>query len=124
MLNQELKDAVVSRILPNIRTPGQYVGGELNSVAKDHRDVRGTVCLAFPDTYALGHEPPRASGAVQPDERGRLGLRAGLHAAARFRGRAQSSMACRSTAWRPSRRCASSTCWAFRSSTRSATPTS
>src|SRR5271163_2643138 len=54
MLNQELKDRVVSRILPNIRTPGQYVGGELNSVAKDHRDVHGTVCLAFPDTYALG----------------------------------------------------------------------
>ena len=54
MLNQELKDVVVSRILPNIRTPGQYVGGELNSVVKDHRTVRGTVCLAFPDTYALG----------------------------------------------------------------------
>ena len=54
MLNQELKDHVVSRILPNVRTPGQYVGGELNSVAKDHRTARGTVCLAFPDTYALG----------------------------------------------------------------------
>ncbi len=54
MLNQELKDLVVSRILPKIQTPGQYVGGELNSVRKDHRTVRGTVCLAFPDTYALG----------------------------------------------------------------------
>src|SRR5436853_3471217 len=54
MLNQELKDAVDSRILPNVRTPGQYVGGELNSIVKDHRTARGTVCLAFPDTYALG----------------------------------------------------------------------
>ncbi len=54
MINQELKDAVVSRILPNIRTPGQYVGGELNSIVKDHRTARGSVCLAFPDTYALG----------------------------------------------------------------------
>ncbi len=54
MLNQELKDVVVSRILPNVRTPGQYVGGELNSVVKDHRTASGTVCLAFPDTYALG----------------------------------------------------------------------
>ena len=54
MLNQDLKDAVVSRILPTVRTPAQYVGGELNSVVKDHRSVRGTVCLAFPDTYALG----------------------------------------------------------------------
>jgi len=54
MLNQELKDAVVSRVLPKVRTPGQYVGGELNSVVKDHATVAGTVCLAFPDTYALG----------------------------------------------------------------------
>ena len=54
MLNQELKDLVVSRILPGVQTPGQYVGGELNSIIKDHRSTRGTVCLAFPDTYALG----------------------------------------------------------------------
>ena len=54
MLNQDLKDAVVSRVLPNVRTPAQYVGGELNSVVKDHRAARGIVCLAFPDTYALG----------------------------------------------------------------------
>src|SRR3954470_22320084 len=54
MLNMDLKDVVVSRILPNVKTPAQYLGGELNSIAKDHRSVRGTVCLAFPDTYALG----------------------------------------------------------------------
>ncbi len=54
MLNQELKDAVVSRILTKVRTPGQYVGGELNSIVKDHRTVLGTLCMAFPDTYALG----------------------------------------------------------------------
>jgi radical SAM family uncharacterized protein len=54
MVNRELKDFVVSRILPNVHTPAQYVGGELNSVVKDHRSVRGKVCLAFPDTYALG----------------------------------------------------------------------
>ena len=54
MLNADLKDVVLSRILPNVKTPAQYLGGELNSVAKDHRQVRGTLCLAFPDTYALG----------------------------------------------------------------------
>ena len=54
MRNTPLKEFVVSRILPNIQTPAQYLGGELNSVVKDHREVRGTVCLAFPDTYALG----------------------------------------------------------------------
>lgn len=54
MLNQELKDAVIARVLTKVRTPGQYVGGELNSVVQDHATVAGTVCLAFPDTYALG----------------------------------------------------------------------
>ena len=54
MLSRELKDRVVSRILPGVTTPAQYIGGELNSIAKDHSTVRGTVCLAFPDTYSLG----------------------------------------------------------------------
>jgi radical SAM family uncharacterized protein len=54
MLNQALKEAVVSKVLSRVRTPGQYVGGELNSVVSDHTKTRGTVCLAFPDTYALG----------------------------------------------------------------------
>jgi len=54
MLNQELKDVVLARVLTKVRTPGQYVGGELNCVVKDHGEARGTVCLAFPDTYAMG----------------------------------------------------------------------
>jgi radical SAM family uncharacterized protein len=54
MLNADLKNYVVSRILPNVRTPAQYIGGELNSIRKDHRTAAGTVCLAFPDTYGLG----------------------------------------------------------------------
>ena len=54
MINQALKDAVVATVLPRVRTPAQYTGGELNSIVKDHRGVRGKVCLAFPDTYALG----------------------------------------------------------------------
>lgn len=54
MLNQALKDFVTSRILPGIQTPAQYVGGEQHSIRKDHRECRGSACLAFPDTYALG----------------------------------------------------------------------
>jgi radical SAM family uncharacterized protein len=54
MLNTELKNFVVTRILPNVRTPAQYLGGELNSIVKDHRTAEGTLCLAFPDTYSLG----------------------------------------------------------------------
>ncbi len=54
MLNERLKNYLFARVLPNVQTPGQYIGGELNVVAKDHRLVKGTICLAFPDTYALG----------------------------------------------------------------------
>ncbi|MBX3411074.1 MAG: TIGR03960 family B12-binding radical SAM protein [Pirellulales bacterium] len=54
MLNQRLKDYVVGRLLPGVRSPAQYVGGELNVIAKDHRTVRGRLCLAFPDTYSIG----------------------------------------------------------------------
>ena len=53
MLNSALKEAVC-RSLGRVKTPAQYTGGELHSVVKDHRQVRGKLCLAFPDTYMLG----------------------------------------------------------------------
>lgn len=53
MLNRQLKEAVI-RILPRVQKPAQYIGGELNSVVKDHRQVRGRICLSFADTYTLG----------------------------------------------------------------------
>jgi radical SAM family uncharacterized protein len=53
MLNTALKDAVL-RVLPRVTTPAQYLGGELNATPKDHRHVRGKLCLCFPDTYSLG----------------------------------------------------------------------
>lgn len=54
MINQELRDAIHARVLPGVRMPAQYMGGELNSVVSDHARTRGSVCLAFPDAYALG----------------------------------------------------------------------
>ena len=67
MLNQSLKDFVVDRLLPQVQTPAQYVGGEWNAVVKDRRTgcqpvlqsgcqpaQIGTLCLAFPDTYSIG----------------------------------------------------------------------
>jgi len=54
MFNQPLKDKLVSSVLNRVQTPAQYLGGELNSVRKDHRDVRGTLCMAFPDAYTIG----------------------------------------------------------------------
>ena len=53
MLNTALRDAVM-RVLPRVKTPAQYAGGELHAVPKDHRQVRGRVCLAFPDAYTIG----------------------------------------------------------------------
>lgn len=54
MLNSTLKELVTRRVLSRVQAPGQYTGGELHSIRKDHREVAGTVCLAFPDTYSVG----------------------------------------------------------------------
>jgi radical SAM family uncharacterized protein len=48
-----LKETIL-RLLHRVQTPAQYIGGELHSVVKDHRHVRGKLCLAFPDLYTLG----------------------------------------------------------------------
>jgi radical SAM family uncharacterized protein len=42
------------RILPTVRKPGRYVGGEYNSVIKEWETTPTRVCLAFPDIYDLG----------------------------------------------------------------------
>lgn len=54
MINERLKQHLTSHVLPRVQTPAQYIGGELNMVRKDHRHVRGKLCLAFPDTYTIG----------------------------------------------------------------------
>jgi radical SAM family uncharacterized protein len=53
MIHTPLRQAV-ERLLPRVQMPAQYIGGELNSVVKDHRHVQGKMVLAFPDTYSLG----------------------------------------------------------------------
>ena len=53
MINTALRETIM-RLATRVQTPAQYIGGELNSVVKDHRQVRGKLCLAFPDTYPLG----------------------------------------------------------------------
>ncbi len=54
MLKDELKKQIVDYILPRVQMPGQYIGGEWNAVCKDHGQVKGTICLAFPDAYSIG----------------------------------------------------------------------
>ena len=46
MMNTQLRDAVLG-VLPRVLKPGQYIGGEFNSAVKDHRAVRGTLCLSL-----------------------------------------------------------------------------
>ncbi len=41
-------------LLLSVTQPGQYVGGEWNSVVKDHAGLKLTMALAYPDTYAVG----------------------------------------------------------------------
>ena len=41
-------------ILETVERPTRYIGGEWNSVVKDHRDVRVTVALCYPDLYEIG----------------------------------------------------------------------
>ena len=54
MINQQFKDTIINQVLPHVQMPAQYMGGELNIVVKDHRTLRGTLCMAFPDTYTIG----------------------------------------------------------------------
>ena len=54
MNTAELNHLLTERILPLVETPGQYIGGETNSVVKDPAEVSLRVALAFPDTYAIG----------------------------------------------------------------------
>jgi len=51
--NESLR-ARVRRVLPRVKTPAQYVGGEPYAVVKDHAAVDVTIALAFPDAYSIG----------------------------------------------------------------------
>ena len=44
----------LARILPTVRKPGRYVGGEYNASVKDWDTIGTHVCLTFPDIYDLG----------------------------------------------------------------------
>ena len=49
-----LKEHLVNHVLLRVQMPAQYIGGELNMERKDPRNVRGRLCLAFPDAYTIG----------------------------------------------------------------------
>ena len=41
-------------LLPRVRKPGRYTGGEYNQVVKDWQEVKFRAALVFPDIYDLG----------------------------------------------------------------------
>lgn len=44
----------VEKLLLKVQKPGRYVGGELNAVIKDKKDVDVRFAFCFPDTYEVG----------------------------------------------------------------------
>lgn len=53
-MTKPYKNILFDEILPRVKKPGQYAGGERNAVVKDHSSVDLKVALAFPDTYDIG----------------------------------------------------------------------
>jgi len=42
------------RLLPYVRRPARYIGGEINSVVKDWKSAKLRIALVFPDVYDIG----------------------------------------------------------------------
>lgn len=54
MIRHDRRRLLEAQVWPHVQTPGQYVGGERNITVKDHRTLRGKMCLGFPDAYTIG----------------------------------------------------------------------
>ena len=50
----KLRRSVESMLLPDIRTPGQYIGGEVGQIVKPAESVQARLCFCFPDVYSIG----------------------------------------------------------------------
>ncbi len=51
---QTVKDKIDRDLLPVVRKPGRYVGGEMNQIVKDLSRCRVRMALCFPDIYEVG----------------------------------------------------------------------
>ena len=54
MVDTDLQKKIANCLLPAVRGPAQYIGGEVNQVRKAAREGDVAVALAFPDTYSVG----------------------------------------------------------------------
>ncbi len=50
---QSVKEQVSRRLLPFVRKPARYIGGEINQICKDPASVEVRVGLCFPDIYEI-----------------------------------------------------------------------
>jgi len=53
-MTEELHNKISKILLPQVTSPAQYIGGEVNEVRKEYQPGDITVALAFPDTYEIG----------------------------------------------------------------------
>ena len=49
-----MRSTHIQDILPLVEAPSRYLGSEVNTVRKDHRQVKLKFALAFPDLYEIG----------------------------------------------------------------------
>ncbi|MFA6185910.1 MAG: TIGR03960 family B12-binding radical SAM protein [Phycisphaerae bacterium] len=49
-----LEDTVANELLPFVRTPSRYIGGEVNQIKKDLNRCDLKAALCFPDAYEIG----------------------------------------------------------------------
>lgn len=50
----ELRRSIESLLLPDVRLPGQYIGGEVGQIVKTSDSVDARLCFCFPDVYSIG----------------------------------------------------------------------
>jgi radical SAM family uncharacterized protein len=53
-LLQQMQKKVASQLLPRVKSPSRYIGGEINQIKKPLPDTMLTFALCFPDIYEIG----------------------------------------------------------------------
>jgi radical SAM family uncharacterized protein/radical SAM-linked protein len=49
-----MNNKILQQILPLVEKPSRYIGGEINSIKKEHSKMLLKIALAFPDMYEIG----------------------------------------------------------------------
>lgn len=52
--DKKLRRSVENLLLPDVRAPGQYIGGEVGQIVKPADSVDARMCFCFPDVYSIG----------------------------------------------------------------------